>query len=151
MSVFHPGNPPEPRSNMDPSSRGSLVVQISLGKAPFPAYLHRHVSVFNPPPTCVLVCLPIPPPTLPCPEISSPGGWAVGGTAMSTWYGKHPHPHRPVPWPGPGPGLHVGSPGSACAQLLGSLAARAPTLRALAWRLPSLEGFVRCRNIDAGT
>lgn len=45
----------------------------------------------------------------------------------------------------------MGSPGSACAQVLGSLAARAPTLGTLPPLAPSFLGFVQCRSMYAAS
>lgn len=52
------------------------------------------LSVFNHPLEGLPVCLPIPPTTLPCPEISSPRGWVAGGTGD-----KHLVQETPAPAP----------------------------------------------------
>lgn len=149
MSMFHPANPPEPKKQHGPISSWVLVMQITHGQATNPL-LHTYIAnkkhimsicllLALLLPVCLPVCLSA------CPNLAlapsqapGPRGWATGGAAISTWYRKHPHPHRQ---PGPGPGLHVGSPGSACAHFLGSLAASPRSHAKIPGPGPSFSGI----------
>lgn len=124
MSVFHPANPPEPNKQHGPIPSWVLVMQISLHTQIANNKTCCQSVSFNPPSACFARLSAHPSCNLalaPSPARAQERGRTTGGAAISTWYRKHPHPHRPGS--GPGPGLHVGSPGSACAHLLGSLAA----------------------------